>query len=166
MLVVTACSGETVDPIETIPPGEGAATPTDAVNELVEAINVPDFADASRLAMPGHAALAALAEGAAFADVAAALRGGDEEIASNFWAGFAQQTGSFLSDGVTAVDNGVVTQDDIELHEVTVTSADGETRSVFVQEADGYRIDLFASFGPGLADKMMGPAERLLSTQT
>jgi hypothetical protein len=37
---------------------------------------------------------------------------------------------------------------------------------MMVRDVDGYRIDLFASFGPGLADKMLPPVERLLSTQT
>lgn len=166
VLFVSACSGDAVEPVETVSPGKGAATPVDAVNELVAALNTPDFPDASRLAVPGQSALAALAEGAAFADVAAALREGDEEIAANFWAGFAQQTGSFLVDGVTAVEGGLITHDDFELHLVTVTSAEGETRSVLLQESNGYRVDLFASFGPGLADKMMGPVERLLTTQT
>lgn len=166
LLFVGACSGDSVEPIETVPPGEGAASPTDAVNELVTALNTPDFADASRLAVPGQAALAALAEGADFGDVADALRDGDEEVAANFWSGFAQQTGSFLADGVSAVDDGEITKDDVALHVVTVTSAEGETRSVLIQESDGYRIDLFASFGPGLADKMMSPVERLLTTQT
>lgn len=166
VLCVVGCTGESVDPIQTVPAGKGAASPTEAVDELVAALNAPDFADASRLAVPGQSALAALAEGAAFGDVAAALRDGDEEIAANFWSGFAQQTGSFLADGVSTVDDGLVTHDDVELHLVAVTSANGETRSVLLQESDGYRIDLFASFGPGLADKMMGPVERLLTTQT
>lgn len=165
-LVVAACSGDTVEPIETIPPGEGAASPTEAVNELVAAINAPDFANASRLALPGQAALAALSEGATFEDVATALRDGDEEIAANFWAGFAQGTGSFLSDGIAVADADVVDRDDLEFHRVTVTPTSGGTRSVLIRESDGYRIDLFASFGAGLADKMVGPVERLLVTQT
>ncbi len=35
-----------------------------------------------------------------------------------------------------------------------------------MRDVDGYRIDLFASFGAGLADKMISPVERLLGTQT
>lgn len=166
MLLAVACGGDTVEPIESVPPGEGAASAEEAVTELVEAINVPDFADASRLAMPGQAALASLAEGATFADVAEALREGDEEVAANFWAGFAQGAGSFLVGEISITEAGTVTRDDLELHEVSVSPEAGGTRSVLVRESDGYRIDLFASFGAGLADKMVGPVERLLTTQT
>lgn len=163
-LVLVACGG--VEPEATIPPGEGAATPVGAVEELVEAINVPDFAEASRLAVPEHAALASLAEGATFGEVAAALRDGDQEIAANFWAGFAQGTGNFLTGDVTVAEDGTLEQDDLEFNTIMVTPPSGGDRSVLVREVDGYRIDLFASFGSGLADKMTAPVERLLITQT
>jgi hypothetical protein len=136
------------------------------VLELVEAVTEPDFADASRLAMPGHAALAALAEGATFAEVARALEEGDEEVAANFWAGFAQGTGNFLSSSTTATDGGTLNQGEVEFHQVTVEPSDGQTRTILVREDDGYRVDLFASFGAGLADKMITPTERLLAAQT
>lgn len=166
LLALAACSGDTADPVDSVPPGEGAGSPSEAVTELVAAINVPDFSDASRLAMPGHAALASLAEGATFGDVAEALREGDEDVAANFWAGFAQGAGSFLTGDITVTDGGTVSRDDIEFHQVSVSPEAGGNRSVLIQESNGYRIDLFASFGAGLADKMMGPVERLLNTQT
>jgi hypothetical protein len=165
-LAVAACGGGVGDPEPSIAPGEGAGSPVGAVEELVSAINSADFAEASRLAVPGQAALAALAEGAGLEEVADALAEGDEEVAANFWAGFAQGTGSFLTGPVTAVDDGVVTQGDVEFHRITVEPPSGATRSVLVKEVDGYRVDLFASFGPALADKMMAPAERLLTTRT
>ncbi|MGH3650933.1 MAG: hypothetical protein ACRDU9_09525, partial [Acidimicrobiia bacterium] len=91
---------------------------------------------------------------------------GDEEVAANFWAGFAQGTGNFLTGSVTVADDGVVAQGDVEFHRITVDPPSGETRWVMVREVDGYRVDVFASFGSGLADKMMAPAERLLTTKT
>lgn len=166
VLVLAACSGETVDPVASIAPGQGEASPVAAVESLVDAINAADFADASRLAIPGQAALASLAEGASFADVADALRSGDEEVAANFWSGFAQGTGSFLVGSVTAEDGGTYTESDVVFSVVDITGADGESRRVLLRDVDGYRIDLFASFGSGLADKMVAPVERLLSTQT
>ncbi|MGH3650635.1 MAG: hypothetical protein ACRDU9_07985, partial [Acidimicrobiia bacterium] len=66
VLAVGACGAETGDPEPSIGPGEGAGSAVAAVEELVAAINRADFADASRLAVPGQAALAALAEGADF----------------------------------------------------------------------------------------------------
>lgn len=167
LLVVVSCSGDpSTDSVESLPPGEGASSPTEAVTELVTAINVPDFSGASRLAMPGHAALASLAEGATFGDVAEAIREGDQAVAANFWAGFAQGAGSFLGGDVNVNDAGTVSRDGVEFHQVSVATEDGGTRSVLIRESDGYRIDLFASFGAGLADKMMGPVERLINTQS
>lgn len=166
-LTLVSCSANpSADSVEALPPAPGASSPTEAVNELVAAISVPDFSGASHLAMPGHAALASLAEGATFGDVAEAIRDGDQEVASNFWAGFAQGAGSFLSGDIGVDDAGTVSRDDVEFHQVSVTTEDGGARSVLIREADGYRIDLFASFGAGLADKMMGPVERLLNTQS
>jgi hypothetical protein len=165
VLAVVACGGGD-EPEAINPPRDGAESPTEAVNQLVKSINEPDFAGASHLAMPGQAALASLAEGSTFEEVAEALRKGDQEIAANFWAGFAQGTGSFLTGDIGVVDDGTTTHSGKEFHVVQVTPETGGVRSVIVQESDGYRIDLFASFGAGLADKMTGPVERLLATQT
>ncbi len=165
-LLLAACSQPDVETVVSITPGEGAESPSAAVDELVRAMNEPDFADASRLAMPAQAALAALAEGAGFDDVADALRRGDEEVAANFWAGFAQGAGDFLSGTVTTADEGPVTLRDIDFWAVEVLPTDGGTRMIMVREDVGYRVDLFASFGGGLADKMAAPVERLLTTQT
>jgi len=162
---VSACGGGTTTET-TLPPDVGETTPVAAVEALVEAIGAPDFAAASRLAIPDHAALAALAEGATFGDVAEALREGDQEIAANFWAGFAQGTGSFLTGDVSAADDGTIDQDGVTFHSVTVTPASGDPRSILVRDVGGFRVDLFASFGSGLADKMTAPVERLLVTQT
>jgi hypothetical protein len=165
-LALVACSGEMAEPTSTIAPGQGESSPVAAVDSLIAAINIPDFAEASRLAVPGQAALASLAEGAGFADVAEALRSGDEEVAANFWSGFAQGTGSFLVGSVTTEESGTYTESGVEFTLVDVTPSGGGSRRLLLRDQDGYRIDLFASFGPGLADKMVAPVERLLVTQT
>lgn len=166
VLLVAACGGEAETSTSSIPPAPGADSPVAAVEELVTAVAEPNFPDASRLAMPGHAALAALAEGATFVDVADALREGDEEVAANFWSGFAQGAGEVLTGTATTVDDGVVTQGEFEYHQVAVQPPEGEPKTLIVREDNGYRIDIFASFGTGLADKMITPAERLLAAQT
>jgi len=98
--------------------------------------------------------------------VAAGLRDGDEEIAANFWSGFAQGAGNYLVGPVDAADSGTIEEGGIEFSMIAVTPADGDSRRLYLRDEDGYRVDLFASFGPGLADKMIEPAERLLTTQT
>jgi hypothetical protein len=37
---------------------------------------------------------------------------------------------------------------------------------MLTQDVEGHRVDLFASFGAGLAERMIPPVERLLGTQT
>jgi hypothetical protein len=165
-LILAACSGEVAEPVDSIAPGEGADSALGAVEQLVESINEPDFVAASRLAVPDQAALAALAEGATFGTVAEALRNGDEEIAANFWAGFAQGAGAFLTGSLELGESDSVEEGGVEFYRVSVTPSGGETRSILVRDVDGYRVDLFASFGPGLADKMTPAVERLLTTQT
>lgn len=165
-MLAVACSDDTGDPQATIPPAAGAESALASVEELVDAVNDADFADASRLAIPDQAALASLAEGATYGVVAEALRTGDSEIAANFWAGFAQGTGNFLAGSVDLSEDDPLTEGDVVFSRVTVMPDQGDSRSILVRDVDGYRIDLFASFGPGLADKMMVPVERLLTTQT
>lgn len=163
---LAACGGQTTEPDETVPVGPGADSALGAVEQLVDSINEPDFAAASHLAVPDQAALASLAEGATFGTVAEALRDGDGDIAANFWAGFAQGAGAFLTGSLELSESGSVTESDVEFYQVTVTPSQGETRSILVRDVDGYRVDLFASFGAGLADKMTPAVERLLTTQS
>lgn len=165
-VALAACGGDAEDPDTTNGLAPGAETALGAVEDLIAAVNQGDFTGASRLAMPDHAALAALAEGATFAEVASALEEGDKEIASNFWAGFAQGSGTFLTGSVTAEEGGTLESGDVEFHQITVQPDEGGQRTLFVREDNGYRVDLFASFGTGLADKMITPAERLLTAQT
>lgn len=165
VVLVAACGGDDTAG-STMPVGDGAETPTAAVEELIEAVNAGEFDEAALLAVREQAALAALAEGATIGVVAEALRTGDLDVASNFWAGFAQGSGSYLVGGVAVSAGDTVEEGETEF-QVVVVSPEGEaSRSMLVTEDDGYRIDLFASFGSGLADKMLAPVERLLSTQT
>lgn len=162
-LVATACGGADGTPAG---PSRGAESPEAAVSELIAAFTEPDFDSAAPLAMPGHAALASLAEGASFGDVAEALRGDGLQVSSNFWSGFAQGAGDYLTGGVTFAAMGTETVSGVIFERVQVTLPDGRERSMFTQDVDGQRIDLFASFGGGMAARMIQPAERLLITQT
>lgn len=165
IVLFAACNGDQSEPVVDAGPGVGAESPMAAVEELVAALDAGEFEQASRLAIPDQAALAALSEGAAAAEVADALRNENHMVTSNFWAGFAQGTGGFLTEGVTVAEREVVERDGDQFHVVDVTSPDGTKRPMVLRDSDGYRVDLFASFGGGLADKMAGPTERLLSGQ-
>lgn len=164
-LAVAVCGGGAPE-VVTPDRGSGAGTSTLAVFELIEHLNAPDFAAASDLVVPGQAALATLAEGATFSEVADAIEDGDAQVASNFWAGFAQGAGAFLVEGVDVQDGETVVEGDLEFHLVSVDLGDEGKRTIMTRDVDGHRIDLFASFGGGLAERMIAPVERLLSANT
>lgn len=164
VVFAAACGGGTTT--DTLALGAGADTPEAAVRQLVGYLNTPDFDAASSLVFPGQAALASLAEGATFAQVAAALNSGDRSVAANFWSGFGQGAGVLLTGQLTAAVGQTLNEGGVEFQTVVVTLDDGGTRQMVTRSHDGYRIDLFASFGAGIADKMILPVERLLSAQT
>lgn len=164
-LVLGACQSADGEGDER-PAGEGAASPQESVTLLVEALNDGDFSTAASLAMPGQPALASLAEGATFGQVADALRTDDRTVPANFWGGFAQGAGDFLTGTVTIDEGEIIERDGIEYHVVRVVTESGDEREIVARDLDGFRIDVFASFAPGLAERMVGPVERLLVAQT
>lgn len=125
-----------------------------------------DFNGAVALAVPGQAALASLAEGTSYAVVADALQSGDQEVAANFWSGFAQGVGGVFTGGLSVEDDGVVTESGIDFHLVAVTPESGEKATMVVRDVDGYRVDLFASFGAGLAGRLSPAVDLLLNSDT
>jgi len=160
-----ACSG--AGGAETsITRGSGAESAVAAVEELHDLLIEGDFAGASSLAVPGHAAIASLAEGATSGEVAEALQNGDEAIAANFWSGFAQGFGDVFSGEITVEETGTQSESDVEFYLVSVTPESGSARRLVTQDVDGHRVDLFASFGAGLADRLISPIEILVDTPT
>lgn len=161
--IVAACSGAAAP--DSTAAGAGR-TPEQLVSSLIDHLEGAEFEAAGDLTAPGQAALASLAEGATFSDVADALREGDAQIASNFWSGFAQGAGGYLTGAtVTGADEPVI-RDGVEFHPVQVRPQEGPTRRIFVRGGDTNRIDVFASFAPGLADRMPASVERLITTNT
>jgi hypothetical protein len=164
-VLVAACNGGD-GTASTIALDNGAATPTGAVEQLHDLLSAGDFDTAGSLAVPGQAALASLAEGATSGDVAAALRADDSAIAANFWGGFAQGAGEALIGEVVIEDRGSATEEGVEFHLVGLTPESGTEQLLVTREVDGQRIDLFASFGAGLAGRLTSPVETLLSSPT
>lgn len=163
LMVVLACSGggNTETSITRGPGAESAAAAVEALSDL---LIEGDFGGASSLAMPDQAALASLAEGATSGEVADALRTGDEAIAANFWSGFAQGFGEVLSGDFTVEEIGPETESDVEFFLVSVTPESGGPRRLVTQDVDGHRVDLFASFGAGLAERLISPIEILVDS--
>lgn len=165
LAVVVACSGGG-GANTTVTIGEGAADPVAAIEELRSLLAAGDFGEAGSLAVPGHAVLASLAEGATPSIVADSLENGDEEVAANFWNGFAQGVGETFVGEVTVEDLGTTREDGVEFFVVGVTPEGGVQRLMVTRDVDGQRIDLFATFGAGLAEGMISPVELLLGSST
>jgi len=165
VVAALACSGGAGEPTS-ITRGSGAESAVAAVEELHDLLVEGDFAGASSLAVPGQAAIASLAEGATSGEVAEALQNGDEAIAANFWSGFAQGFGEVLSGEFTVEEIGAESESDVEFFLVSVTPESGTARRMVTQDVDGHRVDLFASFGAGLADRLISPIEVMVDTPT
>ena len=165
VLVVGACGGNG-DGAPTITTGPGAESAEAAVEELRTHLNDGDFASASALAVPNQAALASLAEGATFSQVARALEGGDAQVAANFWSGFAQGVGETFPPGAAVAAAGTTNESGVDFFLVEVSSGSGTERLVVTQDIDGHRIDLFASFASGFAGRLISPIEILLTSLT
>ena len=163
MVALVACSGDdSVSSSVTI--GQGAESSEAAVEELRALLTEGDFAAAGSLAVPNQAALASLAEGAGIEQVADALEDGDAEIAANFWGGFAQGVGEVFTNELVIEEQGTTTEGGVDFYMVGVTPDGGTERLIVTRDGDGHRIDLFASFGAGLAEGMISPVEILLGT--
>lgn len=165
ILYLGACAGEP-ETLVSGTAGPGADSPQQAVRELVDHLNTGDFNSAASLALPNHAALASLAESATVGEVADALRTGDVAVAANFWSGFAQGSATFLAGEASTDDGSTITEQGTEFHTVVIISDEAGRREMLVRDLDGYRVDLFASFGGGLAGRMIQPVERLINTGT
>jgi hypothetical protein len=165
VVAVAACGGN-ANTTTTVTIGLGAETPVAAVEDLRALLASGDFGAASSLAVPNQAALASLAEGATTGQVAEAIEGGDAEIASNFWGGFAQGVGEVFTGELTIEDGGTKTESGVEFFLVGVTPEAGVERMIITRDVDGQRVDLFASFGAVLAQQMIAPVELLLGTSS
>lgn len=159
---VAACNSSATTPTSTTIPH--VETALQAIEELHEDLIAGDFDAAGALTMPDHASLAALAEGATEDRVAAALESGDPQVAANFWSGFAQGAGEAFLGPVDLRDLGDVTEGSTAFSLVGVKPAGALERPMVTQDLAGHRIDLFASFGDGLAERMVEPVEGLLAS--
>lgn len=162
---LAACTSEPQAQVSvTVPPG--AESPEVAVTGLQSLLAQGDFTQASHLTVPDQAALAALAEGATFSEVANALEIDDVSVAGNFWSGFAQGAGEFFESGLVVESLGTTMQSNTEFHLVEVVGSDASRRRMVTQDIDGHRVDLFASFGSILAGRLISPVEVLLGSAT
>lgn len=161
-LVAGACSGGDHEATTTLPPD---LDPAATVAELLEAIVEGRFETTAALTVPGHAGLLTLAEGANAADILEAADADSAAVTANFWSGFAQTLEEGLDVGTLEYSTGEPqTVNGIDFVTVTVAGEGREPQYFVVADRDGWVVDLMATFGPVLADRLVPPIDSLLES--
>ncbi len=159
--MTAACSGT---PAATTTLPSLASSPQAAIDELHRLLVAGEFGAAGQMTLKGHAALASLAEGATPSQVTEALRNGDAQVAANFWAGFAQGAGEAFLGEVEISSRGSVMEGERTFYLVEVVPQGLAPQRLVTQKLNGYLVDVFASFGGGLAERMILPVETLVGS--
>lgn len=160
---VLACSSDGEPPSTSHDPVD--LEPAALVTSLMEAIVEGRFEDTSVLTDTRQAALLTLAEGADASDVVEAMEDGGEVVTANFWSGFAQTLDDTLQPGDLETEEGErLSEGEAEFATVIAHTVDGEERVFFLRRDEHWKVDLLATFGPTLADRLLKPVETLLSS--
>ena len=135
------------------------------VDALLTALHEGRFEDTPALTDVEQASLVSLAEGADATEIVEALEEDPDAVAANFWSGFAQTLDPDLDPSAVALQAG----ERIELEgrvwvPVTVSGVAESERVFYLRDADGWRIDLMATFGHVLAERLVPRVEALLSS--
>lgn len=163
LVCLVACSRAEEAAAPTAPPQ--ADEPTAVVVALLEAVSEGRFEETPALTDARQAALLTLAEGADANDVVVALEDEGEAVAANFWSGFAQTLDpSFDPSSLTLEEGEIITQDGHRFVDVTYTPPEGEPRTFVLRHEETWKVDLLATFGAVLAERLIPPVEGLLSS--
>lgn len=162
LVLVAACFGD-AEPVETTLPPQ--MEPVDVVDALLTALHEGRFEDTPAFTDVEQASLVSLAEGADATEIVEALEEDPDAVAANFWSGFAQTLDPDLDPSAVALQAG----ERIELEgrvwvPVTVSGVAESERVFYLRDADGWRIDLMATFGHVLAERLVPRVEALLSS--
>lgn len=161
VVLLAACSEE--PPTETTVPDD--LGPEAAVRALLVDIQAGDFEKAAALTDTEQAGLLTLAEGADATDVVEALEDGGVAVAANFWSGFAQTLEPGDQPENWPVEVGEeVSEGDLVFVPIEVVPPDGEERVFYVRSDGTWKVDMMATFGPILAQRLTPPVETLLSS--
>ena len=160
LLLVAACFGDADSTDTTL---EADLDPVEVVAALLSAIDEGRFEDTPALTDVQQASLVSLAEGADATEIVEALEDDPEAVAANFWSGFAQTFDPEFDFQALALEAG----DKIELGgrvwvPVTLVGGDEPEKVFYLRDADGWRIDLMATFGHVLAERLVPRVEALL----
>lgn len=161
--VLSACSGSQADEVPTSMGSD--LGPVETVSELMRAVFDGRFEDAALLTDSEQAVLVALAEGAEAGELVDALESDPTVVASNFWSGYAQtMEGDATIEGLTFDEGDTVTEGDLTYATVVVEDPSGNQQLFYLRREEGWTVDLMATFGPVLAERMIPRVEALLSS--
>lgn len=162
-LVVTTLLGCTDDPEDGADDVDAAAM----ITNVIDLMRSERFGDIAPLTDERQAKLLLLLEGVPPDDLIPRLDEPDEQVAANFWEGFAEVSTGALSDGATVTAEGGIDIGSEPGQAVTITLDDGRQRR-WVVKTSGERavVDLFASFASSFAGTLIEPVDRLLSDES
>jgi hypothetical protein len=145
--LIAACGGSPGGTVTSIPSN---VAPDHVASQVLTKVESGDYEDAALLTSLDQMPWVALMEGATATEAATLLDQAGSEVAANFWEGFGEAgTGPFQVDQVT-----LRTLDGVDFALVDVTGSSAASRLVLVDQ-DGWKVDVIASFGAGLADRLL-----------
>ena len=156
VLLVAGCDGGAATTPDAEPVPAGPADPRQAVVDLLEALGGEDVARAVDLTVPGQGLAVAVAEQAPADELGAILDGGSRAVLANFWSSFATSVEELSGAGTADIDVGEA-GDPFEVgdHRFAIVGMEvpGQAgpRSMIVREGRGWKVDVVATFAPGLA---------------
>lgn len=162
-VLAVACSDAPATDDSTIPSGD--LDPEGVVRTLLADVHAGRFEDAAALTDTEQAALLTLAEGAHATDVTESFEDGGTAVAANFWSGFAQTLDPVDDTSQWQVEAGEELSEGGETFvAVDVVPAESDGRTFFLRRDGTWKVDMMATFGPILAERLTPPVESLLSS--
>lgn len=147
LALIAACGGSPSGSVTTFAP---AAAPENVASQVLEGVGSGRFDEAARLTLLEQMPWVALMEGATAAEASGLLDQAEAGVAANFWEGFGEgELGPFQVEEVTHR-----SIDGVEFALVSVTGTSAASRLVLIDD-DGWKVDVVASFGAGLADRLL-----------
>jgi len=163
LVVAAACSPDSTPDSTTVP--AGTLDPEGVVRTLLADVQAGRFDHAASLTDGGQAVLLTLAEGADATDVTESLADEGSAVAANFWSGFAQTLDPADDPAEWTVEVGEeITEDGHTFVAVRVVPGEEEGRIFFLRQDGTWQVDMMATFGPILAERLTPPVESLLSS--
>lgn len=163
VVLAAACSSDPSTETSLGPTGD--LDPEGVVRALLADVQAGRFDHAASLTDSEQAVLLTLAEGADATDVTDSLADGGEAVAANFWSGFAQTLDPAADTSGWSVEVGEeIAEGEETFVAVEILPGEDDSRTFFLRRNGTWQVDMMATFGPILAERLTPPVESLLSS--